>query len=193
MALMTACSSLAILPVSAFAQSSGSVFGDKPFGPSVSQSYLGLSVGKVKFDPDCLPGFGCDRGNTGFKLTAGAMSTDVLGAEFSYVDLGKIDFSGGRQRARGVNLSLIGSLPLAVGFSAFGKVGATFGWTETSSSVPTVRTGDEKGFGISYGLGVGYRLTPQFEVIAEYERHRFDFAPGSQTLGFGSIGLRYKY
>ena len=38
-----------------------------------------------------------------------------------------------------------------------------------------------------------WALTTQLELIAEYERHRFDFAPGSQTLGFTSVGLRYQY
>ena len=82
---------------------------------------------------------------------------------------------------------------LVVGFTAFGKIGTTYGWTDTSSNRPGISTGSEKGFGLSYGLGIGYRLTPQFEVVGEYERHNFDFAPGDQTLDLLSVGLRYQY
>lgn len=169
----------------------GTTWGDGGLSPT--RSYLGLNIGKSQFDPDCVANLTCDNGKTAFKLTAGSITTDVLGAEVSYLNMGKIGYAGGSQKASGLNLSLVGNLPVSAAFTAFGKIGATYGWTDTSTSRPGIRTGTERGFGLSYGLGLGYRLTTQWEVTAEYERHRFDFAPGEQTLGLTSVGLRYRY
>ena len=170
---------------------SGLSWSDGSLAPS--HGYLGLHVGKSRFDPDCLPGLSCDSGETAFKLTAGGITTEIFGAEIGYINLGKIDASGGSQRAQGLNLSLVGNLPVGWGFTAIGKVGTTYGWTDSSSSAPGIRTGSEKGFGLSYGIGLGYKLTSQLELTAEYERHNLDFAAGDQTLGLTSVGLRYRY
>ncbi len=163
------------------------------FGPGVSRAYVGASVGKSKFDPDCLPGLSCDKSKTAFKVFAGTVLNETFGAEFAYLNLGRINVAGGSQKAHGFNLSLTGHMPIGRDFSGFGKVGATYGWTETRSSVPGASTGDDNGLGISYGLGLGYKISAELEAILEYERHRFSFAPGSQTIGLTSIGLRFKY
>ena len=166
-------------------------WGDGSLAPS--HGYLGLHVGQARFEPDCFSGLSCDDSETAFKLTAGGLASNIFSAEVGYVNMGTISASGGSQRAHGFNLSLVGSLPVGAGFSAFGKVGTTFGWTDTSSSVLGAQTGSDNGFGLSYGLGLGYKLSSQFEVVAEYERHNFKFAPGDQTLDLMSVGLRYQY
>mgnify|MGYP006883568367 CR=1 FL=1 len=72
---------LGLAPSFGSAQSTRSGFGDGLMLPGPSNGYVGLSLGKSKFDPDCVPGLSCDSGKAGFKVFAGGVSTDVLGAE----------------------------------------------------------------------------------------------------------------
>ena len=99
LSILVAGFALVFAATAAQAQSSGTgiSWGDNSLAPS--HGYLGLHVGKSKFDPDCVPGFTCDSGKTAFKLSAGGVATDIFGAEVSYLNMGKIGFAGGSQKA----------------------------------------------------------------------------------------------
>ena len=166
-----------------------------PLGASrtISQGYVGLSFGRTKFDAKCAPGFGCDSNNNGFKLTAGAISEEVFGAEISYIDLGKATAAGGTQKASGLNFSGLATLPFTDTLAGHLKLGLTLGRTNTSSALTSVDTGSKSSLNYSYGLGVTFAINRQWSLVAEYERYRFKFTNGSQTLGFTSIGARYRF
>ena len=73
------------------------------------------------------------------------MFTQYLGAEFGYVNLGKMRRGGGSTKAHGLNVSLVGRVPLGA-FNVFGKLGTTYSRTEVSASALS---------GIATGRGPG--------------------------------------
>ena len=108
--------------------------------------------------------------------------------------MGSADRIGGRTKAQGVNLSLIGRAPLSEQFDVFGKVGTTYGRTRTNGFQGfDVATGKDDGFGLSYGLGVRWNFTPQWSAVLEWERHRFHFADGRNDVDLTSVGVQYRF
>lgn len=161
--------------------------------PFTTHGYVGASVGEAKFDIDCASGFSCDRKDTGFKIFSGGKFRDVIGLELSYLDMGEAERAGGTTRARGVNLSVIGNLPLHDRFSIFGRLGSTYGWTKTDSSTTSISSGKERGFGLAYGAGVNFDLATNWALRAEWERHRFEFANEDSDIDLYTIGFNYKF
>ena len=161
--------------------------------PLTSNGYVGISGGQVNYDLNCVSGYSCDDTTTGFKLFTGGKLWNVVGLELSYLELGKGHRAGGDIRARGIDLSLIGNLPINQGFSVFGKVGSTYGWTRTSASAPGISSGKERGFGLSYGAGLNYDFASNWGVRAEWERHRFDFVGANKDTDLFSVGVTYRF
>lgn len=157
--------------------------------------YVGASVGRSDFrDVDCFSGFACDRTDTGFKIFAGGKMNNVLGLELSYINLGRADIAGGNARAQGANISLVAGVPIGDRFGLNGKVGTTYGWTHTSTSVPGYDSGDDHGWGLSYGVGASYAITRATELRLDWDRYRFDFrGPGDRDVDLLSAGINYKF
>ena len=158
-------------------------------------NYIGASVGRSDYDLNCFSDYACDRNQTGFKIFAGGKLYNALGLELSYVNLGRADVAGGRARAQGANASLVVGLPLwGDRFGINGKVGTTYGWTDTSASVPGYDTGRERGWGLSYGAGATYAITRNTEVRLDWDRYRFDFrGAGNQDVDLVSLGVNYRF
>ena len=158
--------------------------------------YLGLSLGRSRYSVDCGgAAFICDRSDQAVKVTAGAMSGNFWGVELGYLDLGRIARAGGTTKAQGLNLSVVGKAPVGWQFSVFGKVGATYGRTETSALAGSgVAGGTERGMGLSYGAGVSYDFTPRLSATLEWDSNDFRFASGGRDpVRSTSLGLQYRY
>ena len=158
--------------------------------------YLGLSLGRSRYNVDCGgAAFICDRSDQAVKVTAGAMSGNFWGVELGYLDLGRIARAGGTTKAQGLNLSVVGKAPVGWQFSVFGKVGATYGRTETSALAGSgIAGGTERGMGLSYGAGVSYDFTPRLSATLEWDSNDFRFASGGRDpVRSTSLGLQYRY
>ncbi|MBC5785161.1 outer membrane beta-barrel protein [Ramlibacter sp. USB13] len=166
--------------------------------------YIGGNVGRASTDfdqpaPIVAPGvgFGEDDKDTAWKLYGGYQINRNFAIEGGYYDLGRYDFGyaapGGTGSARyqGLNLDLVGSLPLSDRFSVFGRIGAAYTRARTDFG-GTSRS--EREWGPKYGLGVEYAFTPQLAVRGEWERYRVDDAfRGRGDIDVASIGLVYRF
>ena len=188
--------SLGLLPFAAVAQTP-TAQGSTTNGswlPYTQNGYVGINLGESRFDhEDCVFGFDCDdkSDNLAGKVYVGGMFNPNFGVELGYVNVGKQKMNGGERKAQGANISLVGNIPLDR-WSIFGKLGTTYSWTKTSAPVGV--TGDEDGWGLSYGAGVGYSFTPQSQIVLEWDRNRMDFANQNNVdVDLYTVGYRYHF
>ena len=164
--------------------------------PAKGRGYVGLSLGRSRYTAPCgATSFSCDSTDNSVQISAGSMLGNFWGVELAYLDMGRISRGGGSTRAQGVNLSVVGKAPVWQSLGVFGKLGTTYGRTETSASAASgLATGSERGFGLSYGAGVSYDFTPQLSATLGWDSHDFRFAGGGRDpVRSTSLGLQYKY
>ncbi|MEZ5739689.1 MAG: outer membrane beta-barrel protein [Burkholderiaceae bacterium] len=161
--------------------------------PGTASGYISFAGGNSRFDSDCLPGSTCDDKERAFKLALGGLRSERYGLELAYLNFGNAQTGGGTQDAQGLNLSVVGYLPFSSGFTLFGKVGGTYGYTDTDTSLPGDASGTEQGFGLGYGVGAGYRFNDKIELTLEWESHRFKFKANDQDLEMATLGLRFHF
>lgn len=165
------------------------------FGPN--SNYLGLNVGRSDFSSLSNGNgiFPSDNHDTVYGINAGSYFNKNFGLELGYTNFGKVARAGGDTKAQGVNLSLIGTLPLTTSFNLLGKLGTTYSRTDVSSSpFSGVASGNESGFGVSYGIGAEYSFSPQLSAVLQYDAHNMKFADtGRERIGATTVGLRYRF
>ena len=163
--------------------------------PFTRRGYVGINVGRPELKAGCGSGpYGCDDPDASVHVYTGGMVNDWLGAEVGYLNTGKADRSGGSTRSQGVNLSAVAKLPLGA-FNVFGKVGATYGETRVSSGLLSrVPEGKRRGWGASYGAGVGFDFTPSSGLVLQWDRHEFTY-PGRdrENVDITSVGYVHRF
>lgn len=148
-----------------------------------------------------------DRDN-GYKLFGGYRLNRFLAVEGGYFDLGNSGFTAttsptgtldGDIRLRGINLDLVGTLPLTDRFSVFGRVGAaatrardTF--SGTGAVVVTNPSPSQRDTLLKAGLGMQYDFTESLGLRLEAERYRVNDAIGNKGhVDLVSVGLIYRF
>ena len=159
-------------------------------------SYLELGIGQSDYSVGHGLGvFNSDDGDTSYSIRGGGFFNNNVGMEIGYTDFGKISRAGGTTKAMGLNLSLIGKMPINPNFNVLAKIGTTYSKTEVSSNPASgIVAGSEKDFGLSYGIGAEYLFTPQWSGVLQYESHKMKFAGDrDDRVGVTSLSARYRF
>lgn len=168
--------------------------------PRISASLLGSGFASTTIVDD--------DSSTGFKLLGGYQFNRNFALEGGYFDLGKFGFKAttvpagtldGRIRLRGVNLDLVGRLPVTDKFSVFGRVGVNYADARDNFSGtgavrvlnPNPRKHDAN---IKFGAGLQYDFTEALGMRVEAERYRINDAVGNKgDIDLFSVGLVYRF
>ncbi|MGM9512869.1 hypothetical protein ACS5PK_01285 [Roseateles sp. DB2] len=163
--------------------------------PYTRRGYVGISLGNSDYETPCGPApLSCDNRGRSFALYTGGMFNDFLGLELGFRHYGKVDRAGGKARAYGGNLSLVGMLDLE-NVSFYGKAGAIYGHTSiTADPLSGVIVGTKNGWGPSATLGVGFNFNRNFTISLERSRDRFKLpGGGSSYVQSTSLALKYRF
>lgn len=208
----------------ALAFSAGSAFAaadDTFINPDWANSaiYIGGSVGQGRSHLDDrnvvdtltgnagLTAFNSDQRDRGFKLFVGKQMNQYFAIEGGYFDLGNYDFSAvtganravtGETKLRGLNVDVVGTLPLTQRFGIIGRVGAQYTRTKTDYNGAAIvvagnRYSSDTSFGAKAGLGLEYKFSEALAGRVEMERNRINDGIGRRgNVDLISIGLVYK-
>ncbi len=149
-----------------------------------------------------------DNRDTGGKIFGGYQFNRYFAVEGGYFDLGKFGFTAntvpigtlnGDIKIKGVNLDLVGMLPITEKFSAFGRVGVTRAEArDTFTGTGLVRllrtSANQRASNAKYGMGLQYAFTDRLGMRAEVERYRINDAVGNNgDIDLVSLGLVYRF
>lgn len=191
----------AVMATASFAQDST----DNASSFASSYYYGGLSIGqsRAKIDEqrisDSLLAAGLttsamsrDERDMGYKLFGGYQFNRNWAVEAGLFGLGKFGFTSttvpagtlhGEIKVQGLNLDLVGTLPLSERLSVIGRVGAqgarasdTFTGTGAVGVVDARPRKNEVNY--KFGAGLQYEVNPSFFVRGEAERYRINDAVG---------------
>jgi OOP family OmpA-OmpF porin len=153
--------------------------------------------------------FDVDQRDIGFKLYAGRQLNQYFAVEGGYFDSGKFDFAAtatgngvlrGETGFRGVNVDLVGQLPLTQRLSLLGRAGIQYARASTHFSgnrlnaVTNPNPSSDGRTNPKVGLGVEYKLTEALALRGEVERYRVDDAVGNRgDIDLASVNLVYKF
>jgi OmpA-OmpF porin, OOP family len=149
-----------------------------------------------------------DNVDTGYKIFAGYQFNKNISLEGGYFNLGRFNFLSttnpagalaGKIQLQGLNLDVVGILPIVDKFSVFGRAGLQYAQTKddfTGSGAVVVLTNaspSKNSLGYKFGLGAQYDFTESVGLRGEFERFRINDAVGSHgDVNMYTIGLVVK-
>jgi len=143
-----------------------------------------------------------------WKAFGGYQINRYVGVEAGYFSLGHFGFTSttapagmldGRIRLHGINLDLVGTLPITERFSVLGRVGAQNASAHDSfngsGSVVVLTPNPSKSeTNVKFGAGLQYAFTPNLMLRGEAERYRINDAVGNRgDINLYSVGLVFAF
>lgn len=155
----------------------------------------GLDIDRSRYGIGCGPLADCHRFGAPVHLYSRSMLSERWGAEIGLVDTGRMQVGAGSVRAQGVSFSVLRQVSVSETFSAYGKLGTTFGQSATTAAAGSgLRQGSANGFGLSYGAGLSWNFAPGFAAVLAWDSHDFPQAAGGRDpVRATSVGFRYHY
>ncbi len=146
----------------------------------------------------------------GYKIFGGYQLNRNFAVEAGFFDLGRFGYTAntlpagtlnGDVRIRGLNLDLVGILPLTEKLSALGRVGVTtartkgtFGATGAVTLPYSSASPSERATNVKFGAGLMYDFSPSWAMRLEAERYRINDAVGNKGhVDMVSVGLVYRF
>lgn len=174
-----------VLATSAMAQDSRYYYWGLGAGQSQSQIEDRYTTDSLMKSSNSPASFTSERQDTAYKLFGGYQFNKNFAVETGYFNLGKFTYGtsmpggtlNGRYEIEGVNVDLVGTMPLGTKWSALARVGVQHANTRdafTGPGLPASASNDNssRANNVKVGLGVQYEITPSVLVRAEAERFR---------------------
>lgn len=156
-------------------------------GLAQAGGYIGAAVGQTDVDVDISE---FDDGDS-ISISGGYKFNKHIAIEASYIDLGEAEDNIDpvwTLEADGFNFAVVGILPIGNVVELFAKAGV-FMWDVSISEAGYGEFYSEDGNDLSYGIGAAFNITPQFGLVAEYQRFDVD----DEDLSNISIGARFNF
>ena len=158
--------------------------------------YGGFAIGFAGSDEDCdFHGYNCDGNDTSFRFYGGKRFHENLAFEIAYQNLGKLtderDTVTTTAESSGINLSLIGLIPVSDFGYFYGKVGAMAAQTDYQRIETTTTRSDDDETDFTFGAGFAFTIEKKYDFRIEFERLNElndDFTPGGSYITVFSFG-----
>ena len=172
-------------------------------GQSQSQIDDSLTTNSLLKSFNSPSSFSSERQDTAYKVFGGYQLNKNFALEAGYFNLGKFTYAtslpggtlNGRYETEGVNLDLVGTMPLSTKWSALARVGLQHANTRDSFSgpgLPAYASNDNSSRvnNMKVGLGLQYEITPSVLLRGEAERFRLrDGISNNGDVNYYSMSL----
>lgn len=156
-------------------------------GVSAASPYVSASAGSSTVDA-CEGASNCDDGSTGFKILGGFKFNPNMAIEGGYFDFGKASSLGDTFKVNGFGVGGAFHFDVNSDFGVVARLGVANMKGEASAS-----SSSETSTQLYGGLGLGYKVAPNWSVDAAYDFSKAKFAGEKVDAHMFSVGVTFGF